>query len=433
MALDVYSSMRGGYFVELGAYDGISSSNTLSLERHYGWRGLCIEAGTDKFKRLVGNRPLCTNRLAVVGPEDDAVVFEHAHPSEQEVSWKPVQPEITGGDQRSTTSMRTLLRSASAPSWIDFLSLDVEGGEEDVLQSWPWDEYSIGALTVEHNFEEPRRTRIRELLKHRGFHAVHHYETDAVGCMQWTERCIPRCPCVDDWFLHPAVFARYNGTVRTNNHATHNHAARRRKWRQGQSVRTSAAPADDAVQLFEPCSNGCSYDVSGAERSTVERSCLEAALLDRARHIDPSQCGMWGDGGMLSSANETLGAVPCILHYQGRDNAKSHEFVDSWRTCMPPAASCRTMFWTDELLNRLVATKYPQFWKMYSAAPVNVLRWDMSRYMVLHAYGGIYFDNDYECVAPQGKFELGSGAARCEFSLCAHRGLRCEVVQVIFK
>jgi len=114
---------------------------------------------------------------------------------------------------------------------------------------------------------------------------------------------------------------------------------------------------------------------------------------------------------MLSSANETLGAVPCILHYQGRDNAKSHEFIDSWRTCMPPAASCRTMFWTDELLNRLVATKYPQFWKMYSAAPVNVLRWDMSRYMVLHAYGGIYFDNDYECVAPQGKFELGSGAA----------------------
>jgi len=216
VALDVYSSMRGGYFVELGAYDGMSSSNTLSLERHYDWRGLCIEAGTDKFKRLVGNRPLCTNRLAVVGPEDDAVVFEHAHPSEQEVSWKPLQPEITGGDQRSTTSMRTLLRSASAPSWIDFLSLDVEGREEDILQSWPWDEYSIGALTVEHNFEEPRRTRIRELLKHRGFHAVHHHETEAVGCMQWTERCIPRCPCVDDWFLHPAIFARYNGTVRTN-------------------------------------------------------------------------------------------------------------------------------------------------------------------------------------------------------------------------
>jgi hypothetical protein len=164
----------------------------------------------------------------------------------------------------------------------------------------------------------------------------------------------------------------------------------------------------------ESCIQGCSFDFSAAERRAPTRSCQDTTLLDPARLIDPSQCAAWGDALMPSIGNGTLGVVPCILHYQGRDDAKSHEFVDSWRRCMPPEAPCRTMFWTDDLLNQLVATKYPQFWEIYSAAPIDVLRWDMSRYMVLHAHGGIYFDNDYECRAPPGKFVLGSGATRCE-------------------
>ena len=74
VALDVYSSMRNGYFVELGASDGLTYSNTVDLERHYGWRGLCIEGAPHKFAKLQANRPLCANRYAAVTADDTTVV-----------------------------------------------------------------------------------------------------------------------------------------------------------------------------------------------------------------------------------------------------------------------------------------------------------------------------------------------------------------------
>jgi hypothetical protein len=76
VAEDVYSSMRDGYFVELGANNGLLYSNTVELERRYGWRGLCIEASWSKFAELQANRPLCTNLFAIVAADDTTVVKE---------------------------------------------------------------------------------------------------------------------------------------------------------------------------------------------------------------------------------------------------------------------------------------------------------------------------------------------------------------------
>jgi hypothetical protein len=53
------------FFVKMGANDGINS-NSLKLERFYGWKGLCIEAGPTNFAQLQRNRPDCANVQAVV-------------------------------------------------------------------------------------------------------------------------------------------------------------------------------------------------------------------------------------------------------------------------------------------------------------------------------------------------------------------------------
>jgi hypothetical protein len=126
VALDVYSSMRGGYFVELGASDGLTYSNTVDLERHYGWRGLCIEGAPHKFAKLQANRPLCANRYAAVTADDTTVVHEIRAKGSGSSVFKRAEGSAEGGG-RNSTSMRTLLRGANAPTWIDFLSLDVEG------------------------------------------------------------------------------------------------------------------------------------------------------------------------------------------------------------------------------------------------------------------------------------------------------------------
>jgi hypothetical protein len=213
VALDVYSSMCGGYFVELGANDGLLFSNTVELERSFGWRGLCIEGSLPKFEELQVHRPLCSNRYAVVTADDSTVVEEVL--VEDDRTGQRTEFKRAAGGGRNSTSMRTLLRGANAPTWIDFLSLDVEGFELDILNAWPW-EYTIGALVVEHNFEEEKRASIRQLLREHGYVLVHAPTDGTDGCFERSPSCYPRCPCVDDWFLHPSLFIRYNATVKAN-------------------------------------------------------------------------------------------------------------------------------------------------------------------------------------------------------------------------
>ena len=55
--IDFYKEKKDGFFVEIGAVDGIEISNTYLLETKYNWKGICVEAIPDKFEKLVKNRP----------------------------------------------------------------------------------------------------------------------------------------------------------------------------------------------------------------------------------------------------------------------------------------------------------------------------------------------------------------------------------------
>jgi hypothetical protein len=58
------------------------------------------------------------------------------------------------------------------------MSLDIEGAELEALKAFPFDTHRIGAIAVEHNFEEPKRTNIRALLKQHGYQRVHTWLQD---------------------------------------------------------------------------------------------------------------------------------------------------------------------------------------------------------------------------------------------------------------
>jgi len=38
---------ENGFFIEIGAYDGITLSNTYSLEKDFGWDGICVECNPE--------------------------------------------------------------------------------------------------------------------------------------------------------------------------------------------------------------------------------------------------------------------------------------------------------------------------------------------------------------------------------------------------
>jgi len=59
---EVFNEKRNGFFLDIGAHDGIYLSNTLLLEKRYGWNGICIEGNPDTFVDLQQNRQaVCIN------------------------------------------------------------------------------------------------------------------------------------------------------------------------------------------------------------------------------------------------------------------------------------------------------------------------------------------------------------------------------------
>ncbi len=78
----------------------------------------------------------------------------------------------------TTVTLDDLLARAAAPSYIQFISMDIEGAELEALRAFPFDRYQVGAWAIEHNREEPKRTQIQELLRSQGYEQVHEYRQD---------------------------------------------------------------------------------------------------------------------------------------------------------------------------------------------------------------------------------------------------------------
>lgn len=57
----IFKDYKNGFFVDVGAYDGLIFNNTLYFENNHGWKGINIEPNNHVFEKLKSNRPDCIN------------------------------------------------------------------------------------------------------------------------------------------------------------------------------------------------------------------------------------------------------------------------------------------------------------------------------------------------------------------------------------
>lgn len=173
----IIGDRRGeGYFVELGACDGIAFSNSLFFERALGWKGVCIEPNDQYFAALQRNRRCHTVHALVSSAE--GLVKEFAVDGTSggilDANAGPFTRR-TNIVQKTTTTLAAVLDQAGAPAVIDYLSLDVEGHELEILSTFPFDRYKFRCLTVEHNAPHvgpDMQQKIRHLLEANGYRYV---------------------------------------------------------------------------------------------------------------------------------------------------------------------------------------------------------------------------------------------------------------------
>ena len=177
-ALSVANFKKDGFFVEFGATNGCHLSNTWLLEKHFGWGGILAEPAKKWHSDLCANRSATIELDCVWSATGETLRFNEA--DEGELSTIDV---FSKGDQHSaarqngaiydvqTISLLDLLQKHSAPKLIDYLSIDTEGSEFEILNAFDFNKYQFKCITVEHNFT-PMRERIYDLLSQNGYSRV---------------------------------------------------------------------------------------------------------------------------------------------------------------------------------------------------------------------------------------------------------------------
>ncbi|WP_430910993.1 FkbM family methyltransferase [Methylobacterium sp. sgz302541] len=172
----VFAGQRGGYFLDFGAFDGKDMSNTLYLERELGWRGICVEPNPTYYPTLCAERTAICVNSALWSRSREVLTMVDAHGLSSFEHLKDGDSNArvrTQATQRvievETVSPTDLLDRFGAPSGIEYMSLDVEGSEYDILTGIDFSRYTIKLMTIEHDCSPERQAKVREYLGRFGY------------------------------------------------------------------------------------------------------------------------------------------------------------------------------------------------------------------------------------------------------------------------
>ena len=161
---EFFAGQRRGFFVEIGAYDGVTFSNTYFLEAA-GWNGILVEANPSRFQECRKQRPhsRCVQG-AVVGKRANGAV-KLVVPAGEDGLDTLSYVQTTAEHRRRVSQLARVLHAIEIPSLtmdelleahnasVQLVSIDVEGGELSVLQGMDITRWHPELLIVEDNTE----------------------------------------------------------------------------------------------------------------------------------------------------------------------------------------------------------------------------------------------------------------------------------------
>jgi FkbM family methyltransferase len=189
---------KKGFYVEIGAGDGVHISNTYLLEKA-GWQGIIVDpvnysSGNIKLRKCTKDNRAVYSKSGLKLPflavksipqildqsENWSGILEHIRPYNKTLPNKIIDVK--------TVSLNDLLEQHNAPNKIDYISIDTEGSEFEIISNFDFNKYDVEIFTIEHNGANFRNDMVT-LLNSKGYFRMPNYNQGGF------------VPNYDDWFV----------------------------------------------------------------------------------------------------------------------------------------------------------------------------------------------------------------------------------------
>ncbi len=178
--IEVFKNKQNGFFLDIGAHDGITLSNTYFFEKNRNWKGVCIEPLPEIFSKLSENRN-CNLVNGCIGKENGEEKFimitgysemlsglarnynlEHLNRIDNEISKYGGSKEIISV---KSYNINSLLNDLGVKN-VDYCSIDVEGSEYEIIQTFDFSKVNVSVFSIENNYNDKN---LRNYLKKNGY------------------------------------------------------------------------------------------------------------------------------------------------------------------------------------------------------------------------------------------------------------------------
>ena len=189
------NNKKNGFFIEFGAADGVAYSNSLLLEKEYEWTGILAEPALSWNAKLKENRDCFIDNRCVWSKSGEVLNFHETSIAEYSTVDRFTSSDANYGYRKTkktykvnSITLNDLTKEYRAPFEIDYLSIDTEGSEFEILDSFDFTSHNIKIITVEHNYT-PNRERIFKLLSGKGY-----------------TRVFTSISLFDDWYVTDSIY-----------------------------------------------------------------------------------------------------------------------------------------------------------------------------------------------------------------------------------